>query len=397
MALTDKGRRALELVSKYYPKGHFSANDLSTISGETVAPASLTAVAKNGYLNKFATSPVTYEAIDNLLMLIETELKKDDGCDNSNLRSAKKVKNDEFYTHFSDIEKEVGQYRKQLKGKSILLNCNDTSTETNGFLTYFITNFDFFGLREVVAMNYNEDGSPSYYYRIADDLNDDGYIDEKDIERIELTGNGAFNSEEGIELLKKCDIVITNPPFSVFREFIALILEYKKQFLVIGNQNAFTYKEIFPLIRDNYLWTGYNMVKEFDEPDGNIRKFGNVCWFTNLITKKRTESMILTEKYNVTKYPKYDNYDAIEVGRLVDIPKDYDGLMGVPITFLDKYNPNQFTIIGGFNGYKECDYDNGLLCGTVTDYIDSTGKIKQWTGPTVNKQAKYYRILIKKK
>ena len=159
-------------------------------------------------------------------------------------------------------------------------------------------------------------------------------------------GDGDFRSPECIEILKECDIVCTNPPFSLFREFVDIIMTHNKQCLIIGSQNAFTYKEIFKMIKNNKLWTGYNMVKEFNQPDGSIKKFGNVCWFTNLTTNKRNEEMVLTKSYNLIDYPKYENYEAIEVNRLVNIPKDYDGVMGVPITFIDKYNPEQFEILG---------------------------------------------------
>ena len=175
-------------------------------------------------------------------------------------------------------------------------------------------------------------------------------------------------------------------------------MSYNKLCLIIGNQNAFVCKEIFPLMMNNKLCTGYNMVKEFNQPDGSIKKFGNICWFTNMKVNKCIEKLVLTKTYNPIDYPKYDNYDAIEVGRVANIPKDYDGVMGVPITFLFKYNPEQFEIIGGFKGDKECDLENGLICGEMTEYIDSkTHAIKKWRGPTINKKAKYTRILIRRK
>ena len=213
-----------------------------------------------------------------------------------------------------------------------------------------------------------------------------------------MTGNGDFRSPECVEILRECDIVCTNPPFSLFREFVSLIMTHQKKFLIIGNQNAFTYKEIFSLIKTNQIWTGYNMVKKFYQPDGSIKEFGNVCWFTNMENSKRNEKFIFTKTYNSIDYPKYDNYDAIEVGKIVDIPSDYDGVMGVPLTFIYKYNPNDFEIIGGFNGYKECDYENGLLCGRPTPYIKKgTSEEKIWTGPTINKIPKYYRVLIRRR
>ena len=200
-------------------------------------------------------------------------------------------------------------------------------------------------------------------------------------------GDGDFRSPECIEILKECDIVCTNPPFSLFREFVDTIMSYNKLCLIIGNQNAFVCKEIFPLMMNNKLCTGYNMVKEFNQPDGSIKKFGNICWFTNMKVNKRIEKIVLTKTYNPIDYPKYDNYDAIEVGRVANIPKDYDGVMGVPITFLYKYSPKQFEIIGGFNGYKERDLKNGLICGEMTEYIDSkTHAIKNGVAPLLIKK-----------
>ena len=159
-------------------------------------------------------------------------------------------------------------------------------------------------------------------------------------------GDGDFRSPECIEILKECDIVCTNPPFSLFREFVDTIMNHNKLCLIIGNQNAFVYKEIFPLMMNNKLCTGYNMVKQFNQPDGSIKKFGNICWFTNMKVNKCIEKLVLTKTYNPIDYPKYENYEAIEVNRLVNIPKDYNGVMGVPITFIDKYNPEQFEILG---------------------------------------------------
>lgn len=189
-----------------------------------------------------------------------------------------------------------------------------------------------------------------------------------------------------------------------------------KKFLIIGNSNAITYKEVFPLIRDNQLWLGmssFNVGMYFEVPNDyqynetykfkteingkKVMRVSSICWFTNLDNDKRHRELSLYKNYNPTDYPTYDNYEAIECNKVYDIPYDYDGVIGVPITFLNKYNPNQFEIIGGFNGYKECDYQNGLLCGTLTEYIDKDGKVKTWTGPTINKKTCYYRILIRRK
>ena len=252
---------------------------------------------------------------------------------NANLNKAKKAKNDEFYTRYEDIEVEVMEYKEQFQDKIVYLPCD--SLKSN-FWSFFINNFQSFGLKKLIATHYEKNGQS---YKVW--TNDGNNIIQED-----LIGDGDFRSQECIEILKECDIVCTNPPFSLFREFIDTIMTHGKQCLIIGSQNAFTYKEIFKMIKNNRLWTGYNMVKEFNQPDGSIKKFGNVCWFTNLTTNKRNEEMVLTKNYNLIDYPKYENYEAIEVNRLVNIPKDYDGVMGVPITFIDKYNPDQFEILG---------------------------------------------------
>ena len=252
---------------------------------------------------------------------------------NANLNKAKKAKNDEFYTRYEDIEVEVMEYKEQFQDKIVYLPCDSLKSE---FWSFFINNFQSFGLKKLIATHYETD---SQSYKVW--TNDGNNIIQED-----LAGNGDFRSPECIEILKECDIVCTNPPFSLFREFVDVIMTHGKQCLIIGSQNAFTYKEIFKMIKNNRLWTGYNMVKEFNQPDGSIKKFGNVCWFTNLTTNKRNEEMVLTKNYNLIDYPKYENYEAIEVNRLVNIPKDYDGVMGVPITFIDKYNPEQFEILG---------------------------------------------------
>lgn len=173
--------------------------------------------------------------------------------------------------------------------------------------------------------------------------------DDNDIEvgvKTPLEGNGDFRNKECLDLLDECDIVVTNPPFSLFREYVAMLMEHEKKFLIIGNKNAITYKEFFPLLKDNKVWIGGTNVKEFLQPDGSIKKFGNIGWFTNLDVAKRHEKLILWKKYTPEEYPKYDNYDAINVDKVSEIPCNYDGVMGVPITFLDSYNPEQFEILG---------------------------------------------------
>ena len=229
---------------------------------------------------------------------------------NSNLNSAKVAKNDEFYTLMSDIVKELQHYTEHFKNKIVYCNCD---TEESNFYKYFNENYDKLGLRGLI--------------------------------RSSLADNIPFQSEKGVELLKIADIVVTNPPFSLFREFIDLLMKNNKKFLVIGNQNAITYKEVFKYIKDNGLWLGINNPKSFIQPDKNIKSFGNICWFTNLQHNKRNEKLLLTKYYNEIDYPKYDNYAAIEVSKTKDIPINFDGTMGVPITFLDKFNSEQFEII----------------------------------------------------
>ena len=345
MALTEKGLNALGHVKIYFPTGAFSAADLSSACGEKVFAATLNAIVSNGYLNKLGGSPVMYEAIPNLIELLDNmDLTSKNGCNNSNLHTAKKAKNDEFYTRYEDIEAEVMKYRKYFRDKVVYLPCDDPIEKKSEFWSFFVNNFDAFGIKKLIATYYNENGK-TYKIWIDRDNSGDGYIDDADALQEELIGNGDFRSPECVEILRECDIVCTNPPFSLFREFVSLIMTHQKKFLIIGNQNAFTYKEIFSLIKTNQIWTGYNMVKKFYQPDGSIKEFGNVCWFTNMQTSKRIEELVCTKSFSTTDYAEYDNYEAIEVSRVANIPKDYSGVMGVPITFIDKYNPEQFEIL----------------------------------------------------
>ena len=273
---------------------------------------------------------------------------------NRNLHKARKARADEFYTQYEDIEKEIQNYN--LEGKKICCNCDDY--RYSNFVRYFKDNFNTLKISYLTASNY-DNGECAYKYEY------DG-VEEK---ITALKGNGDFRSEECVELLKESDVVITNPPFSLFREYVALLMEYNKKFLILGNGNAITYKEIFPLIKENKLWLGVTLFtgkmpyfvvpKEFVaendrvivKEDGTILKQVNsIAWFTNIEHKKRHEQLDLYKKYSAEGYPKYDNYDAIECCKVADIPMDYDGVIGVPITFLDKYCPEQFEIIGGFNG-----------------------------------------------
>ena len=281
---------------------------------------------------------------------------------NNNLHEAKRAKNDEFYTQLPDIEREMKYYRPHFAGKTILCNCNDALH--TGFATHFSLAFEVYGLKELICTSFNPDGH-GMVYRYHGDTNENGVPDIEEWDKMPMDGNGGFNTPEGIALLDEADIVVTNPPFSLFREFIALLMEHNKKFLILGNMNAITYKEVFPLIKDNKIWAGckcfgggMDMIQPeetFDESKTTsfsinekgeiIKNIMGVIWFTNLDHKKRHEPLDLYKKYNPEEYPKYDNYDAIEVSKVCEIPEDYDGVMGVPITFLDKYCPEQFELI----------------------------------------------------
>ena len=321
---------------------------------------------------------------------------------NKTLSNAKVAKQDEFYTQLTDIEKELRHYTEHFRDKVVFCNCDDPY-ESN-FFKYFAMNFNALGLKRLIATCYN--GSPvqgnelllqfdldapdeprkvAHKIEITEvkDANGDGAIDLADVRYLLqndknaisiLKGNGDFRSPECVELLKQADIVVTNPPFSLFREYVAQLVEYNKKFLIIGNKNALTYKEIFKLIKNNEMWTGYRgfsggmwFSADYEGKTEKIidgEKLINVpsIWFTNLDNMKRHENLILYKNYNPEEYPKYDNYDAINVNKTAEIPCDYDGMMGVPITFLDKYNPEQFEIVGNeysLNINKSRGYING--------------------------------------
>ena len=290
---------------------------------------------------------------------------------NNNLKQAKNAKKDEFYTQLSDIEKEIRHYKNHFKDKVVYCNCDDP--RVSNFFYYFSYNFEELGLKKLIATCYkNQDmdlfsqnkSERAIYLEYDGDRNGNNVPDPKEIGIKHLKGDGDFRSQECIEFLKQADIVVTNPPFSLFREYVAQLVEYEKKNLIIGNVNAITYKEIFKLIKENKLWTGFSIRsgdREFGVPDDyplnaagyrvdeNGKKFirvKGVRWFTNLDYKERHEDIILYKNYTPEEYPKYDNYDAINVDVTKDIPMDYEGVMGVPITFLDKLNPDQFEIIG---------------------------------------------------
>lgn len=277
---------------------------------------------------------------------------------NSNLHTAKKAKNDEFYTQLTDIEKEMRFYKEQFKDKVVYCNCDDA--RDSNFFKYFANNFEHLGLKKLITTGYKEDGH-GVVLVYEGDKNGNRKVDDDEVAVTELKGNGDFRSEECIEFLKEADVVVTNPPFSLFREYVKQLMDFGKNFIIIGNGNAVTYKEIFPLIKENKLWMGASkgiggkfsfIVPEtyegkFISVENGVRigQINNACWFTNIEHKKRNTPIDLFKHYNSNEYPKYDNYDAIE-SRTDYIPMDYDGVIGVPITFLDKYCPEQFEIIG---------------------------------------------------
>jgi hypothetical protein len=253
-----------------------------------------------------------------------------------NFVKAKKQKDDEFYTRLIDIEKELQYYSNYFNQATIFMNCDNP--EKSKFWEYFTENFKAFNIKKIISTHYEEFIST---YKL--EYNGNKFI------KNNLVSNGDFRNQENIDLLQQADIIITNPPFSLFIDYISQLIKYNKKFLIIGNFNAITYKDIFPLIKNNKIWIGVNKRKmKFVKSNNNLISI-NACWFTNLDHKKRHENIILTENYSSEKYPKYDNYNAIEVSRVNEIPKNYDGVMGVPITFLERYNPEQFKILGNSN------------------------------------------------
>ena len=259
---------------------------------------------------------------------------------NANLHKAKNAKNDEFYTQLTDVSKELMHYKQHFKDKIVFCNCDDPTW--SAFWKYFHLNFEALGLKKLISTHYDKT-EPTYKMAYTGG-------DDNDIEvgvKTPLEGNGDFRNQECLDLLDEADIVVTNPPFSLFREYVACLMEHKKKFLIIGNKNAITYKEFFPLIKEDKVWLGYASPSEFNTPDGITKKLNGLTrWFTNLDHKKRHEKLILWKNYTSEEYPTYDNYDAINVDKVDQIPCDYDGVMGVPITYLDKHNPDQFEILG---------------------------------------------------
>lgn len=305
---------------------------------------------------------------------------------NFSLHIAREKKNDEFYTQLSDIEKELWHYIEQFKWKTIFCNCDDPWYSE--FFKYFVLQFKSLWLKKLITTHYQND-KPSYKIEVNDTnikqifpfITNTSIFEDWEISTnfwISLKENWDFRSQECIELLKESDIVVTNPPFSLFREYVTQLIEYNKKFLIIWNDNAITYKEIFKLIKENKIWLWYWKVKEFKKPDNTTQKFWNVGWYTNLETTKRNEELILYKTYNKQEYQKYDNYDAINVDKVVNIPLDYSWVMWVPITFLNSYNPNQFDILGLDDHRLE--YPNW-----------------RWRWPNLNWKTIYRRIIIKNK
>ena len=341
---------------------------------------------------------------------------------NSNLHQARKNKNDEFYTQLTDIEKELVHYVDFFEGKTVYCNCDD-ARESN-FFKYFSNRFEELGLKKLIATGYKENGH-GVVLVYEGDKNGNRCVDDEEIKVTELQGDGDFRSEECVEFLKEADVIVTNPPFSLFREYVKQLMDYEKKFLIIGNQNAITFKEIFPYIKNDKLWLGMSMNgsnRWFSVPDDyefkenaagckieNGRKLlfvNSVTWFTNIENKRRNTPLDLYKTYtgHENEYPKYDNYDAINVDKTSDIPMDYDGVMGVPITFLYKYCPKQFDVVGCPDADIVPDGWNGMSKEFVELYYKqgNTGQYKEGNrlSAYINKngvaKVPYKRILIRK-
>lgn len=323
---------------------------------------------------------------------------------NSVLKSAKKNKNDEFYTQLSDIECELKHYKNFFKGKIVLCNCDDP--RVSNFFHYFSYSFEHLGLKKLITTCYKNqnidlfsknDSKQAVYLEYTGDKDGNRVPDINEIGIKPLKGDGDFRSQECIELLKQADVIVTNPPFSLFREYVSQLIEYNKKFIIIGNKNAITYKEIFKLIKENKIWIGYRNInkdmwlflpddaKTYEKIiDGKKYKHIMACWFSNIETTKRYEELDLYKKYTTEEYPNYENYNAINVDKVDDIPMDYNGVMGVPITFLDKYNPNQFEIIDlGIVG--SCEFTNNRKMEILDKNGKGTGKF------TYNAKGTLYR------
>ena len=337
---------------------------------------------------------------------------------NTSLHAAKDAKNDEFYTRLEDINEEMNHYEDKFRGKVVFCNCDDP--KWSNFWKYFHLNFEYLGLKKLIATHYESGEVQSYkieYTGGNDEDFEDGII-------TLLQGNGDFRSPECLALLDEADIVVTNPPFSLFREYIQVLVEHNKEFLIIGNMNALHYREVFPLIMNNKVWLGISAPKEFFQPDGTVKKFGNIIWYTTLDNIKRhdwIDTPYLYKKKDALYpelYPKYDNYDAINVNKVNEIPMDYTGVMGVPDGFLNRYNPDQFEILGctqrgchdlvpdtkKYNNYVEMKQD-GTRTGSTGNKTNENGNLEMNDGKHnyfINNdghivQSTYSRIFIRKK
>jgi len=313
---------------------------------------------------------------------------------NQNLKNANKAKEDEFYTQLSDIERELKHYKEHFKNKVVYCNCDDP--RVSNFFHYFSYNFEKLRLKKLITTCYKNqevnlfsqnNSEKAIYLEYKGDKNANNVPDIQEIGIKHLKKDGDFRSEESIGLLNQADIVVTNPPFSLFREYVAQLMEYDKKFLIIGNINAISYKECFDFIKNNKMWLGYNCARHFKKPDGSMYETARSFWYTNLDIKKRHEDIILYKKYqgNEEEYPKYVNYDAINVDVTKDVPMDYKGAMGVPITFMDKYNPEQFDIIAlGIVG--SIDFKSNRKMEILDKNGKSTGKF------TFNAKGTLYRL-----
>ena len=330
---------------------------------------------------------------------------------NKSLGDAKKAKEDEFYTQLADIEHELVHYREHFRGKTVLCNCDDP--RVSNFFHFFAYQFEALGLKRLITTCYKNQTPDLFSQHDCEraislvydgDKNGNRVPDPEEIGIHELQGDGDFRSAECIELLMQADIVVTNPPFSLFREYLAQLVQFDKKFLIVGNMNEAHYKEVFSLIMDNKMWLGYqNGDMEFrvpphygaretrfwiDETGQKWRSLGNACWFTNLDIRKRHEQLILCKSYTPEAFPTYANFDAIDVGKVADIPFDWDGLMGVPDTFLEQYNPDQFEIVGLGSG------DLAKQIGVRKNYRGRTDVALKVDG---KKKCPYSRIIIRRR
>lgn len=328
-----------------------------------------------------------------------------DKAKNASFAAAREAKEDEFYTQRSDIENELAHYSDHFRDKIVYCNCDDPVSSE--FWQFFVRNFIAWGIKKLIATHYDPNAQ-NYSYKLEMEPDENGQFSiYNEPKSTPIMCNGDFRSAICIEILKEADIIVTNPPFSLFRDYIAQLMEYEKKFLIIGSQNAITYKEVFPLLQHNKMWVGYNSgdmafkVPDYYEPRATRywqdetgqkwRSMGNICWYTNLDIPKRHSPIDLRGNYykgNEDQYPHYDNFDAIEVSKVADIPCDYDGIMGVPITFLDMFNPNQFEIVG---------YGKGELAKSIGVTKNHRGRCDLAVVKNGKRTCPYGRILIRLK